>query len=70
MRPADVSEVLSPEERRHTLADVLARGLLRLEPQADAEEAYPSTATSQNLPEIQRDCLEVPADVRLSVPNG
>jgi hypothetical protein len=68
MRPAETSECVSPNERRRALAGIFARGLLRLEPPVGAPS--PSPSTSQNLPEIQRDCLEVPPEVRLSVPNG
>ena len=69
MRPADQSEGLSPAEHRRALSAIFAAGLLRLEPWADLGVPSPHD-TSENLPEIQRDSLEVPVETRLSVPNG
>jgi hypothetical protein len=69
MRPNDFSPSLSPEQRRRDVASILAGGLLRLDPPADATPAASSTSL-QNPCESQRDCLEVRADLRLSVPSG
>jgi hypothetical protein len=69
MHPADQSETSPPAERRRALSVILAAGLLRLEPPPDFGAPSPH-GSSQNLPEIQRDSLEVPVETRLSVPNG
>jgi hypothetical protein len=64
--PADDPRVLSPEDRRRELAQVLARGLRRLLRPPDAP-ATPPPGAPENLSESRQDCLAVPAETRLSV---
>jgi hypothetical protein len=64
--PADDLLLLSPDDRRHELATILARGLRRLlRPRACDPE--PSLLLLKNLSESREVCLEVPAETRLSV---
>jgi hypothetical protein len=69
MRPDDFSQPLSPEQRRRAVAAILAGGLLRFDPPENGAPAA-SPPSSQNPSESQRDCLEVRADLRLSVSSG
>jgi hypothetical protein len=67
MRPDRHS--LSPAERRHAVATVLAAGLLRLG-QRPATSALPLLPVAENLSKSGRDCLELPGQTRLSGHNG
>jgi hypothetical protein len=69
MRPDDTSSSLSPEQRRHAAAAILAAGLLRLSPRGPSPDTRASIKP-KNLEDSQRDCLEVAPDLRLSVHNG
>lgn len=69
MRPIDDS-LLTPDERRSEVANILAAGVLRL-----CARTLPATEVpSQSDPEIPTDfafsCLEVPEETVLSVHNG
>jgi hypothetical protein len=64
--PADDPLLLSPDDRRHELAKVLARGLRRLlRPRACDPES--PQVLPKNLSESGEVFLEVPAETRLSV---
>jgi hypothetical protein len=63
MRTAADSSALSPNERRHDLAALLAGAVLRLH----ARAAIPAPENHSN---SDQDCLELPADPRLSVHTG
>jgi len=69
MRPDDHSTSLSPEQRRHAVAAILAGGLLRLSPRRQSPDTR-APNKPKNLEHSQRDCLEVAPDLRLSVHNG
>lgn len=70
MRPSHESILLSPEERRHAIAAVLAAGLLH-RPRGSAACPTDSVATaSAETSESGRDCLELSGEMRLSVHTG
>jgi hypothetical protein len=57
---------LSPAERRHAVAAVLAAGLLRFAERPPS----PPVLVVENLANSCGDCLELPPETRLSVHNG
>jgi len=66
MRPDDPS-LLTPDERRAEVANILAAGILRLHNRAAIPGDDPPAEIS---PELTAACLEVPAKIVLSVIHG
>lgn len=58
---------LTPDERLHQVAAILARGILRIK---DARRASADTTSPDPPPETSRDGLEVSVEPRLSVVRG
>ena len=71
MRPYVFSpEHLTPEQRAHEVARILAAGLLRLVRNATAVADLGLHAATKNPPESSQVCLEVVPFPRLTVHNG
>jgi hypothetical protein len=66
MRPLDDPTFLSPDQRFSELAGILAAGLLRLAP---GSSSSPTSAPQKSLESVPN-CLDVPANPRLSVHTG
>lgn len=69
MRHFAPSSELSPEQRRHELAEILATGILRLRKHRFLAEA-PARAPRENSPEFAATRLEVSDKTVLSVHAG
>lgn len=71
MRPDLDPSLLTPDERRHELAAILAAGLRRLRDRHVLYAAGGDVPPAESAPtESSQDCLEVPAKTVLSVHAG
>lgn len=69
MRPFDDS-LLTPDERRSEVANILAAGVLRLCAWKQRAANATTENSQENLLESASSCLEVPAETVLTVHNG
>jgi hypothetical protein len=63
---ADDTDFLIPDERRRAVARILAAGVLRLRDRAALPDPAAPPAP-KDLTESDQNCLEVPAETRLTV---
>jgi hypothetical protein len=70
VQPSSADRFLTPDDRRHEVAAILAAGLLRLSARAALAADAGEHSAAENPENSGPTCLEVPAETVLSVPAG